>query len=152
MAAKKPTGKSAAFNAAAEMKHQITFVIGDHSGDSHEQTENFIFQTNYAPADIRAAYEASVRKHGIDFVEDVFSQFGCKELDSKTVKKMTALGYDFSKLDSGTDWVYPGELMDMLRWYICLSLKDAKFEEVKPEVFNNFEKERKNFGFGLLGD
>lgn len=136
------------------MTNIFEIVIGDRSGDGHNQTESFIFNTNKTLAEIQEAYIQSCDLLGVRFHRDLeddsktelCTEWRSSELPEEVVELFIKHGVEEGLLyDTGR----PEILVELILIFIGLSLKDFKWGTVSEEI-PEFNSEFGNIGYGLI--
>ncbi len=133
---------------------EITFSLGDVSGDGHEKSAEYIFATSHDKIALEAAYEDTVKKTGLD-LGDICRKFEDNNLDIKTQNILTQHGVDLSFIedtqyaDAPSDIsVSATEFAELMLRFIKISLPSLEFTAVEPE--RTYFMPQRQFGYGLF--
>jgi hypothetical protein len=156
---KAPTALAKKFNAESKLPYEFTLAIGDWSDDGHGQCKEFTFHCSHKVEQVRAAYLTSVKQFGISFDPDhkakimVLTRGGERSLSDKAQKKLTAIGYDMTKIPE-PEFVSPEELANLILWFAGKQLKNFAAEKKEKTYMNGFWNKQLNaqFGYGAFGD
>lgn len=155
--------------------NKYKIVLGDWSHDGHNQSENFLFKTNYTQEQIQEAYRESCRKTGLQFhhkqwKEDysdgtpLFTEYEEYWVSKEVHDGLVGLGipeeidlvtYDDEE-DEEANYQCDGSdhLVLIILWFISLSLpEDFKYEIIKddvPSINGWWGKLNHQFGYGLF--
>ena len=86
------------------MKHRITMIIGDWSGDGHRETETEVWLANKDLAAVEEAYEKGSKILGVDIIKTVCVDYEDSSIETELFWKIANLCPDF-----GEEWDLEGE-------------------------------------------
>lgn len=92
-----------------ELKHQINLVLGDWSGDGHNQTATVTIKCNLNKKELENAFNAGCMKTGVNFDDDVASDYEDNKISEEVVEKLSKHGFkikDYSEDEEPEDGGY----------------------------------------------
>jgi len=89
-----------------ELKHQINLVLGDWSGDGHNQTATVTIRCNLDKKQLEKAYKAGCKKTGVNFADEVASDFEDNTISKEIVEKLAKHVF---KIEDYSEDEQPGE-------------------------------------------
>ena len=122
--------------------YRFYMTIGDWSGDGHNQSEDFLIESNYPVERVREAHFQMKNTIGIN-IEDICSEFEEDEIDPETVKKIRELGFRFENSSGMGDGII--SVPEMASLWVFLLMKTDK--DLKLEIIENNTPTLHFFGY-----
>lgn len=113
-----------------------SIILGDWSGDGHRIKDPYYIKTDNSMNELLKAYNNSVNKTGVDFLETVCAEYQDTEVSKDVITKM-GLDVKNYKLDEVEDDVYEmtSEVyIQMLSDFIHLHNPNISFEFINHDI------------------
>lgn len=131
-----------------DLKHSITLVVGDWSGDGHEKTEKISVVCSHSSKELEEAYNKGTEKLGFNFTQTVAVEYEDNKLYAKEIKLLRANGIDM-EFEDGED--ENGNVCLMVDDFWNLYLAICKLGNPKIEYKEGKQKQKINIGgYGLF--
>ena len=137
--------------------YRFYMTIGDWSGDGHDQSEDFLIESNYPVERVREAHFQMETATGIN-IEDICAEYEENEIDPETVKKIKELGFRFENSSGMGDGII--SVPEMASLWIFLLMKtnrDLKLEIIEDNTptlhFFGYDEQNRHWGsvgYGLF--
>lgn len=122
--------------------YRFYMTIGDWSGDGHNQSEDFLIESNYPVELVRETHFQMKEATGIN-IEEICSEFEEDEIDPKTVEKIKELGFHFENSSGMGDGII--SVPEMASLWVFLLMKTDK--DLKLEIIENNTPTLHFFGY-----
>ena len=122
--------------------YRFYMTIGDWSGDGHNQSEDFLIESNYPVERVREAHFQMENATGIN-IEEMCSEFEEDEIDLETVRKLKRRGFHFENRSGMGDGII--SVPEMARLWVFLLMKTDK--DLKLEIIDDNTPTLHFFGY-----
>jgi len=126
------------------ISYTVKIQLGDPGGDGHGISRDRYYKTNYDRDALKAAYQKSVMKFGVD-LHDVCSDYEDSSISEDIYDKLKAGGFPIENYFEDMDYI-DGEFDEMVMEFIKASLPDLEYEKINMSV-----PSIGSFGYGLYG-
>ena len=137
--------------------YRFYMTIGDWSGDGHNQSEDFLIESNYPVERVREVHFQMKNATGIN-IDEICSEFEEDEIDPETVAKIKELGFCFENSSGMGDGII--SVPEMARLWVFLLMKtdrDLKLEIIEDNTptlhFFGYDEQNRHWGsvgYGLF--
>lgn len=92
------------------MDKKVKLIVGDYSGDGHEKTYTRVIESNLTSDQMIEAYKAACVIIGMDFCQDVCSEYEEMEPDEEEIATLAQVGISLDVDEFG--WLSPEGFLD----------------------------------------
>ena len=107
------------------MRHRISFVVGDWSGDGHQMNDSFTIESNKPVDDIREVHFSCIEKCGFD-IGDICGDYEECSIDKEIADKIKSLGINIEDFPYDMSYWGPDEIVNL--WVAILNKIDPSLE------------------------